>query len=601
MGKYLLLLSLFLVLVTVPSTGQKIASGIRYQALLLDASGNPEILKVCTLHISLLADQSNPKVYYTEKHKVKTDAFGYLTVVIGTGEIIEGAFASIPWSEKQIWMKCAVAQGLDQFRPLSDTKFMKSPLAFYAQTADYLQQDTSSVIEKSQSIYWSTSGNSGSSPQLHFLGTVEPTDLVLRTVGTPGITLTKDGQMQITGGIDGESDNLNAYPLLVQGGNQGIYIKINGSRSGDNNFMAFADGENTWGAIQGQTQDELEADWEYKLKKDLFNLQIASFSVSSAGSIVQSIFLLAAPCPAGGAALTEAAFISVQLGNLLSDKLVYERNKLAELGVSYETGAGDYAEWLERAEGVHNLDPGEVVGVKGGKISLRTTDADHLMVISTKPAVLGNMPRNTEDPATFEKVAFMGQVPVRVLGSAMPGDYVIPSGNNDGFAIAIHPDSMKTGDFKNIIGVSWDSSASDRLISYINVAVGIHANTLTKKVEELEREVQLVLDQLKGQKQLPKNDKEPDVQPFSKLTKTLSDERFDEFVECQSDLLTQVFSRAKAEATSYDVDINKNALLKEFFDQPVDFIKKIRRDPQLESQWAIFDAKIVTLTDFFNN
>src|SRR5690606_40935855 len=109
-----------------------------------------------------------------------------------------------------------------------------------------------------------------------------------------------------------------------------------------------------------------------------------------------------------------------------------------------ETGSGEYDEWLQRAKPDELIQPGDVVGVIGGRISREFTHADRFMVVSTSPLLLGNMPENAEEERLSEKVAFMGQVPVKVMGAVRIGDYILPSGSGDGIAIAVHPDRKST-------------------------------------------------------------------------------------------------------------------------------------------------------------
>ena len=59
---------------------------------------------------------------------------------------------------------------------------------------------------------------------------------------------------------------------------------------------------------------------------------------------------------------------------------------------------------------------GDVVGVIGGEVSKEFVYADKFMVVSAAPAMLGNMPQPNSEHL-FEKIAFMGQVPVKLRGS----------------------------------------------------------------------------------------------------------------------------------------------------------------------------------------
>jgi len=143
-------------------------------------------------------------------------------------------------------------------------------------------------------------------------------------------------------------------------------------------------------------------------------------------------------------------------------------------GVIYGSKGADYAEWLEKENPEEKFVFGEVVGVKGGKISKNTQDADQVLTISLAPIVLGNMPdENKKDH--FEKVGFMGQVPVLVLGDVSVGDYIVASGYNDGYAKAISSANIKLEDIKGIIGKAWSASNGNKA-SLINVSVGLKTN-----------------------------------------------------------------------------------------------------------------------------
>ena len=170
-------------------------------------------------------------------------------------------------------------------------------------------------------------------------------------------------------------------------------------------------------------------------------------------------------------------------------------------GVTYESGSGDYAEWLERADPDDVLTFGDVVGVRGGKISKQTEGADQVMVVSYKPIVLGNMPPPGE-AARYEKVAFMGQVPVKVTGRVAIGDYLVPTGNGDGIARAISPDQISVEDLSRVIGVAWSETAWARL-TFVKAAVGLQTKQVAKvvaaqdeRIETLEAQLQNVLQRL---------------------------------------------------------------------------------------------------------
>jgi hypothetical protein len=162
----------------------------------------------------------------------------------------------------------------------------------------------------------------------------------------------------------------------------------------------------------------------------------------------------------------------------------------ADGGVVYETGAGDFAEWLPRLNANEQLRFGQIVGVRGGKISKHTAGADDYMVVSLAPALLGNMPEKDKEHL-YEKVAFIGQVPVWIRGAISEGDYIIPSGDDDGTGIAVSPDSMCAADFARVVGRAWQASARAGL-KLINTAIGMESDGWVKFTAKHQQQMQAI-------------------------------------------------------------------------------------------------------------
>ena len=160
-------------------------------------------------------------------------------------------------------------------------------------------------------------------------------------------------------------------------------------------------------------------------------------------------------------------------------------------GVVYGSGGADYAEWLPRLVEEEKMLYGQIVGVKGGKISKNTEDVDQYMVISKAPIILGNMPPEGEKDQ-YEKVAFLGQVPVMVMGETQVGDYIIPSGKNDGIGLSVSPNELTLEQLPLIVGRAWSASDNDTF-SYVNVAIGLNKNDIANIVAQQQKE----LDNLK--------------------------------------------------------------------------------------------------------
>ncbi|HUF09223.1 MAG TPA: hypothetical protein VMO47_07885 [Rhodothermales bacterium] len=149
-------------------------------------------------------------------------------------------------------------------------------------------------------------------------------------------------------------------------------------------------------------------------------------------------------------------------------------------GVSYVSTGADYAEFLERADPGETLEAGDVVAVNSGKISSYSDKADRYMVITDRSAVVGNMP-DPEREHLFERVAFVGQVPVNVRGRVSAGDFIVPSGHSDGSARAVAPSDITIDDLDRIIGRAWESSPEMRERQVLT-EVGLDQTSVTKTI-----------------------------------------------------------------------------------------------------------------------
>ena len=151
-------------------------------------------------------------------------------------------------------------------------------------------------------------------------------------------------------------------------------------------------------------------------------------------------------------------------------------------GVTYGSQGADYAEYLPKLHSTEQFMGGEIVGVHGGRISKVTTGADQILAISTKPVVLGNQPDEAEQD-NFEKVGFLGQVPVFVQGPVELGDYIIPSGKNDGIGIAIGKDELTAEILPLIFGKAWSSSPLETTV-VINTSIGLRPIEIAEVLQQ---------------------------------------------------------------------------------------------------------------------
>ena len=167
--------------------------------------------------------------------------------------------------------------------------------------------------------------------------------------------------------------------------------------------------------------------------------------------------------------------------------------------IRLRSGSGDYAEYLPRLNEEEVIEPGEIVGVFGGKVTKYTQGADHVMAITNQPIVLGKAPQKQEQHL-YEQVAFLGQVPIKILGNVQSGDYIIPSGFNDGIGIAVSPHEIAATQFDLIVGRAWETSEQEG-VKQINAVISLNSNShwfssLLQKMQIQQSEIKILKNQI---------------------------------------------------------------------------------------------------------
>lgn len=159
-----------------------------------------------------------------------------------------------------------------------------------------------------------------------------------------------------------------------------------------------------------------------------------------------------------------------------------------KLGVEYISGNGDYAEWMERENGDEAISAGDIVGVKGGKITKDLKGAEQIMAVSTAPIINANMP-NEAKVDLGNSIAFMGQIPVKIMGPVVTGDFIVAKGNIPGYGVAIKSEDMTTEDFRLVVGRAWETKESEGP-KMVNTLVGVQNNDFLKIIEKYQQKLE---------------------------------------------------------------------------------------------------------------
>jgi hypothetical protein len=169
-------------------------------------------------------------------------------------------------------------------------------------------------------------------------------------------------------------------------------------------------------------------------------------------------------------------------------------------GVYFESSGADYAEYIPKKNGSEKITAGDIVGVSEGLSSLNTSKADRCMIVSMKPVVVGNSPG--PDVTGYALVSFIGQVYVNVVGPVKSGEYIIPSGRNDGTGIAISSNQISNSNFQSVVGQAWETSEqTEKRLVKVGITAFATPNSNNKETADrlkiAESQISVLQEQLK--------------------------------------------------------------------------------------------------------
>jgi hypothetical protein len=145
----------------------------------------------------------------------------------------------------------------------------------------------------------------------------------------------------------------------------------------------------------------------------------------------------------------------------------FQRN--GDHSVTYLSTGADFAEALPLRDDAETVAPGDVVGIVDGMVTRATRDTHQLAVVSTDPVVLGNAPRDRRQP--HARIALLGQVPVRVRGPVRAGSFLIPSGDEDGTAVAVAEADLDGARAEAVVARAFETDAGTG-VRTVRAAVG---------------------------------------------------------------------------------------------------------------------------------
>ena len=168
-------------------------------------------------------------------------------------------------------------------------------------------------------------------------------------------------------------------------------------------------------------------------------------------------------------------FVTFFAGNTIAGRIEGNNSPFTP-GITFLSGSGDFAEALPRLDPEETLEPGDLVGIHAGRVSRRTAGAHHVLAVTDRAVVIGNAPPAGQRHR-YATIALLGQLPVKVRGPIHAGDFIVPSGLEDGAGVAWSPTPTSPHPPGPTLGRAWESS-QDTGTKRILTAIGLTAAPL---------------------------------------------------------------------------------------------------------------------------
>ena len=129
--------------VVVATTTSVLAQGsFAYQAVIRDSKG--DLVKDKDVNAKFSLGEQGKDAVYVETQKVKTNQYGNISVMVGSGAVESGKFTDVPWNTMNVMMKVEIdVNGGTDFKPIGEIQLQPVPYAFYAASAGSLTNNNS--------------------------------------------------------------------------------------------------------------------------------------------------------------------------------------------------------------------------------------------------------------------------------------------------------------------------------------------------------------------------------------------------------------------------------------------------------------------------
>ncbi len=128
------LYTFLLFLLSIACVGQ-VPRAFSYQAMALNASGEPVVSSPVKIKISILSESAAGNAVYEELHNPTTNNKGIFTLAIGTGQVVYGMFHTIDWGSGSKFLKVEIdVNNGNNFVTVGSSQLLSVPYAMVAGT-----------------------------------------------------------------------------------------------------------------------------------------------------------------------------------------------------------------------------------------------------------------------------------------------------------------------------------------------------------------------------------------------------------------------------------------------------------------------------------
>lgn len=106
---------------------------INYQGVARNSQGLPLVNRNISLRLSILDSSSTGQAVFVELQNVTTSNSGLFNISIGKGAVVSGMFSSIPWGQRDKWLRTEMDTiNGSNYQLLGSTQFLSVPFALTA-------------------------------------------------------------------------------------------------------------------------------------------------------------------------------------------------------------------------------------------------------------------------------------------------------------------------------------------------------------------------------------------------------------------------------------------------------------------------------------